>query len=363
MPPISPYSAVPLSAAMAPKPGLSIAREGDGVVMENAGLRLFVNAAGQVSTMVDKSAGRSVLSEPGNVLQIFEDRPLVWDAWDIDPFFEDRMEVLDSPAVLEIVEDTPHRVSLRVTRSFKSSRLSQEIRLTAASNRVDFVTDVDWYETHTLMKVAFPTTLLSPRATYDIQWGHIERPTHRNPSWDAAKYEVCGHQWADLSDGGCGVAVLNDCKYGYDIRDHVMRLSLIKSATMPDVGADQGAHHFTYALFPHAGGWQGKVEPEAAALNHPVRVTGGVPVPPVVVCTAPNVVIETLKPADHGLGFVLRAYESHRIACTADFQVPGWVTRASVCDLMEDEIASLEVDNGVASVPLTPFQIVTLRFQ
>ncbi|MEM6467599.1 MAG: glycoside hydrolase family 38 C-terminal domain-containing protein, partial [Pseudomonadota bacterium] len=304
MPPIAPYSATALGKAVAPRPGLSIVQDGAAYRLENALVAVEVNGAGQLTRVLDKATGREVLSAPGNQFQLFEDRPLVWDAWDIDGFFEDRPTLLDGPAEIEIAEDTAHRVALRVTHRFGVSNLTQLIRLSSATRQIDFVTQVDWHETHTLLKVAFPVNVLSPRATYDIQWGHIERPTHRNTSWDAAMFEVCGHQWADLSDGGFGVALLNDCKYGHDIHNNVMRLSLIKSATMPDVGADQGPHAFTYALLPHAGGWQGEVQAAAAALHHPVRVTGGAERPPFVACAQPNVVIETLKPADFGPGFV-----------------------------------------------------------
>ncbi|MEM9270400.1 MAG: glycoside hydrolase family 38 C-terminal domain-containing protein, partial [Pseudomonadota bacterium] len=189
----------------------------------------------------------------------------------------------------------------------------------------------------------------------------IERPTHRNTSWDAAMFEVCGHQWADLSDGGFGVALLNDCKYGHDIHNNVMRLSLIKSATMPDVGADQGPHAFTYALLPHAGGWQGEVQAAAAALNHPVRVTGGVERSPFVACAQSNVVIETLKPADFGPGFVLRLFESHRIAGRVSLQLPNWVRTVERCNLMEDVTGALDVVDATVSFDLAPFEIVTLK--
>ncbi|MEO1550239.1 MAG: glycoside hydrolase family 38 C-terminal domain-containing protein [Pseudomonadota bacterium] len=361
MPTIAPYSSLSLDSAVPPPPGLCLRIEADHHVLENAQLVVEVDPAGRLSRVFDKVAGREVLSAPGNALQCFEDRPLVWDAWDIDPFFEDRPSVLDAPAQVEIAERSAHRVALRVTHRMGASTITQDIRLTAASRRIDFVTDVDWHETHCLLKVAFPTTILAPRATYEIQWGSIERPTHRNTSWDAAKFEVCGHSWADLADGSYGVALLNDCKYGYDICEGVMRLSLIKSATMPDVGADQGAHRFTYALMPHGGGWQGLVQAEAAALNHPVRLTGGEARDAPVTCHAPNVVIETLKPADFGSGFVLRLYESHRIAGAVRLSLPSWVTKVERCNLMEDVQGVLDLEEGGLTLPLKPFEIVTLR--
>ncbi|NRB00758.1 MAG: hypothetical protein HRU32_13225 [Rhodobacteraceae bacterium] len=362
--PIRPYEAVELVAAP-PEPGLTIKRDGAVAILENALLRVEVNAAGQLSRVYDKKEARDVLDDGacGNRLQLFEDRPLVWDAWDIDPFFEDRLEELDGPAEIEIVEDTPVRVSLRVSRGFKSSTITQEIRLTSASKRVDFVTHVNWHETHTLLKVAFPVDVHAPRATYDIQWGSIERPTHRNTSWDAARFEVCGQRWADLSDGGYGVALLSDCKYGYDIRDNMMRMSLIKSATMPDVEADQGEHVFTYALLPHAGCWRGAVEQEAAALNHPVRLTGGSPVAPLVGCDHANIVLETLKPRDAGGGWVARFYEAHRKKGNVTLAFAEDVGAVHLCDLEENILETLELKHGEATLTVTPFQIVSLLME
>jgi alpha-mannosidase len=187
----------------------------------------------------------------GNKLELFEDRPVSWDAWDIDIFFEDRGEVVGGLTRLEIVETGPLRAVVEIERAFRQSRLTQRIVMHRASLRVDFETEVDWHETHLLLKAAFPVDIRAARADFDIQWGQIDRPTHRNTSWDAAQFEVPAQKWADLSEGNYGVALLNDCKYGYDVRGDVMRLSLIKSATMPDSGADQGHHRFTYSLLPH----------------------------------------------------------------------------------------------------------------
>lgn len=363
MPEIAPYQAMSMTHAIPPKPGLSIKASGEGFSLENSNMRATISAAGHLTELFDKNAGRQVLSGVGNTFQLFEDRPLVWDAWDIDPFFEDRAQLLDSVTSIDVVEDTKHRVAVRVEFTFNNSRVTQDIRLGANSRRLDFVTEVDWHETHTLLKVAFPVAILSPRATYDIQWGHIERPTHRNTSWDAAKFEVCGHYWADLSDAGYGVALLNDCKYGHDIRDNVMRLSLIKSATMPDTGADQGMHRFTYALLPHEGDWRGIVDVEAAALNHPVRVSGGTESKPLVTTDADNVVIETLKPADVDNGFVLRLYEAHRKSGRIGLSFSRPLQRVFRCNLLEDHEAEVAIAGATVELDLRPFEIVTLLCQ
>ncbi|MEO0914612.1 MAG: glycoside hydrolase family 38 C-terminal domain-containing protein, partial [Pseudomonadota bacterium] len=291
--------------------------EDGGAVLENSLLRVSIGPHGMLTSVYDKRAGREVLKPGmfGNKLELFEDRPVSWDAWDIDIFFEDRGEVVTALNSLEITENGPLRATVEITRAFRRSSLKQRIQLARHSARIDFDTEVDWHETHLLLKAAFPVAVRAARAEFDIQWGQIDRPTHRNTSWDAAQFEVPAQKWADLSEGDYGVALLNDCKYGYDIRADVLRLSLIKSATMPDATADQGLHRFTYALLPHLGNTRLDVRREAYALNKPPRIfqgSGSAGAPsPLVSCEDPRVVIETVKPAEDGKGVIIRLFEAH----------------------------------------------------
>ncbi len=255
-------------------------------------------------------------------------------------------------------------------------------------------TVIDWRERHILLKVAFPVDILAPAATYEIQYGNVQRPTHRNTSWDWARFETCGQKWADLSEGGYGVSLLNDCKYGHDIRGNVMRLSLLRSPTYPDPEADQGEHRFTYSLLPHAGGWDSGTIPEAYALNDPVLVWGesgagvreqeaggrsqesGVrsqragSVPSFVACDAANIVIETVKRAEDGRGFIVRLYESQRrrgeIVLTTAFPLAA----AYHTNLLEESQAELSPEPAVyggrkqgsrVTLFVKPHEIVTLR--
>ncbi len=167
---------------------------------------------------------------------------------------------------------TPFEAAVRFVRTFGDSRITQVMRLAAGSRRLEFDTRVDWHERHRFLKVAFPVAIRSTRATYEIQHGHIERPTVANTSWDEARFEVCGHRWADLSESGYGVALLNDGKYGYDVRGHVMRLSLLRAPAYPDPEADQGEHRFAYALLPHAGPFYEEVVAEAESFNLPITI-------------------------------------------------------------------------------------------
>ena len=174
--------------------------------------------------------------------------------------------------LIEVVESGPLRATLEIRRRILHSEYVQRISLAYNQPRLDFDTHVNWSERHILLKVAFPVDILTPVATYEIQWGNVQRPTHRNTSWDWAGFETCAQKWVDLSEGDYGVSVLNDCKYGHDIRDNVMRISLLRSPTMPDPEADQGEHHFVYSLFPHTGNWNETTIAAAYALNDPLIV-------------------------------------------------------------------------------------------
>lgn len=174
----------------------------------------------------------------------------------------------------ELLEAGPLRAALKLCRTYRDSTITQTIRLSAGSRRLDFHTGVDWHEQHILLRVAFPLNVLNTVATYDIQWGEIQHPTHGNTKWDYARFEVPGQKWADISEGGFGVALLNDCKHGYSAQDNVLKLSLIKSSTSPDLHADQGHHEFTYALLSHAGNLS-EVRLKARRLNDPVVVLPG----------------------------------------------------------------------------------------
>ena len=363
----------PLQAAedwAAPQEGVRAEALADGgVVLENALLRVVIGPHGMLTSVHDKRAAREVL-KPGmfaNKLELFEDRPVSWDAWDIDIFFEDRGEVVTALNSLEIIESGPLRATVEIRRAFRRSTLVQRVRLTRSSARIDFDTEVDWHETHLLLKAAFPVAVRAARARFDIQWGQIDRPTHRNTSWDAAQFEVPAQKWADLSEGDFGVALLNDCKYGYDVRADVLRLSLIKSATMPDATADQGLHRFTYALLPHLGDSRMDVRREAYALNRPPRLFSGTntagapPSGPIAATSDPRVVIETVKPAEDGNGIVLRLFEARNTRGPVRLRVHPDVRAVEACGLLETRRDPLELRDGLVEFELGNHEIKTLR--
>ncbi|MCA1598982.1 MAG: glycosyl hydrolase-related protein, partial [Chloroflexi bacterium] len=244
--------------------------------------------------------------------------------------------------------------------------------------RIDFPTHVDWHEHQTLLKAAFPVTVNAPRATFDIQWGNVERPTHWNTSWDWARFETCAHKWADLSEGDYGVALLNDCKYGYDIKGQTIRLSLIKSGVYPDPEADQGEHIFSYALLPHAGDWRGgEVVRQAYLFNMPATgyvrpardmsaadtvVPQALPSACSLVATSrPGLVIETIKPAEDGDGLIVRFYDAHNTRGEATLTFARPIASAEETNMLEETQGPAVYDGHDLRVAVRPYGIGTFR--
>lgn len=371
----APYSVIGLTETQdvpfVSTPVLSASQSDGQTVLENALIRVEFNAGGDITRLYDKQATREVLlpNEVANSLLVFEDRPMNFDAWDIDIFYEDRVEKIEGVESFTIIEQGPLRAGVSINRRYKNSEIRQKIYLYADSKRLDFDTWIDWHEHHLLLKVAFPVDVINPRATFDVQWGNVERATHRNTSWDWARFETCAHKWADLSEGNYGVALLNDCKYGYDIHGQVMRLTLLKSATSPDANADQGEHLMVYSLLPHEGDWRNQVIEEAYDLNNPLilrHVSGGaaggnLPVS-LVSTTGTPVVIETVKLAEDGNGLIVRLYEDRRNRGKVMVKAGFPVAEVHRCNLLEENEGSLDVMEDQVQIDITPYQIVSLRF-
>jgi alpha-mannosidase len=341
------------------------------LLLENRYLRVELNADGDITRIYDKESRREVLPQGviANQFQAFEDRPLFWDAWDVDIFYDDKHWLADSATSIRVVESGPLRATLAIERRILHSSYTQRISLPYNSARLDIETQMDWRERHILLKVAFPVEILAPTATYEIQWGNVQRPTHRNTSWDWARFETCAHKWVDLSEGDYGVSLLNDCKYGHDIRDNVMRISLLRSPTMPDPEADQGEHRFTYSLLPHQGSWNEQTVREAYALNDSLLVyqpaeassSKRQQVTSLMAVNAAHVIIETIKQAEDGDGVIVRLYEGQRrrgsVTLSTGFALAGaWRT-----NLLEHNEQELVVDGRQVTFSVRPYEIVTLR--
>jgi alpha-mannosidase len=358
-------------AAPADIPPVRTSTHGGKVTLDNGILRVDVDTNGQLAAIFDHRAGRQVLApgKPGNVLQLHRDYPNNWDAWDIDIFTAETCEEIRAVESLEVLEDHPLRATVRVVRRFGNSTLTQAICLSAGSPRLDFLTEVDWQESRKLLKAAFPVNVHSMRAAYETQFGHVERPTHYNTSWDLARFEVCAHRWADLAEGDYGVALLNDCKYGYDIAGHTMRLSLLRAPGAPDPAADRGRHEFTYSLLPHPGDFQaGGVVAAANALNYPLQLvevasqSGSLPERETFFSVdQPGVVIEAIKKAEKENAVIVRLYEAHNCHCRVTFRTTLSDPSIATADLMEHTLKPLECHDSAVVLEIAPFEIVTLK--
>lgn len=332
---------------------------------------------GHIISLVDVQAERELIPEgkKANLFQAFEDKPHNYDAWDINVYYKEKMWPVEALESIELVEKTPYRGTLKIIRRFMDSTIVQYMTLRHDSAMIEFRTEVDWKEKQVLLKVAFPSDVHNDKATYDIQYGNIERPTHSNTSWDAAKFEVCGHHWADLSEGNYGVSLLNDCKYGYDITDRQLRLTLIKSPIAPNEDADREMHHFTYAYYPHSGDLRHSDTIERGyCLNNPVtarvhestdRKENEFSLPgthSLVTSDCSNVVVEVVKEAEDSSHLILRVYETGygrtkaRIAMGID-AIGVWET-----DMEEKcELRSIMVEDNAFTDWFNPYEIKTYK--
>jgi alpha-mannosidase len=340
--------------------------------LENSELSVRFDVHGNITSIESLEDGTEYIEagKLGNVFQLLEDKPLFWSAWDVDPFaYETAQDLLRSES-FEIVERGPVRGAAEEVKNSGHSTYSQRISVGPNTcNRFD--TEIDWHEEDKMLKVAFPVNINSGRATYEIQFGNVERPTHYNTSWDIAKFEVCAQKWVDLSEGDQGVAMLNDSKYGHDIHGNVMRLTLLRSPKAPDPIADMGRHRFTYTILPHYGpyNYAGIVQ-AAYALNAPVRHAmlpshagqAGV-LPPLVSCEDRNIVIESVKKAEDSGDLIVRLYECHNSRGGSEISCARGIKGALLCDLEENEIAELEVSDGVVAFEYKPFEIITIKLR
>ncbi|MFD4871906.1 alpha-mannosidase [Streptomyces sp. NPDC058420] len=344
-------------------------------VLDNGVVRVELADDGTLASVRDlRHGGREVLADQGNLLRLHTDLPNYWDAWDVDKHYKNRFtDLLDADSIT-VVDQDPLLGAIRVERSFgKGSKIVQTITVRAGSPRIDFETDIDWHEAEKFLKAGFPVDIRAAHSSAEIQFGHIQRPTHTNTSWEAARFEVSGHRWVHLAEPGYGVAVINDSTYGHDVSRTVredggttttVRLSLVRAPRIPDPGADQGKHRITYSLLPGA-----SIEDAVAegyALNLPLRVadSGGAP-DPVVSVDGGGITVEAVKLADDESGdVVVRLYESNGGRAEGVLRTGFPLAGARITDLLERPLPDeVTVDGDSVAVSLRPFQILTLRLE
>ncbi len=324
---------------------------------------------GDIVGIYDKQNKREVIKkgERANVLRAFEDYPKCYDNWEITSYYKDKMWEVNEVESVEKFDDGIC-AGLKIRKRFLNSVIEQKICLYDDIPRIDFDSYVDWKQDHILLKAMFPVDIHAEKAVYDIQFGTVERPTHRNTSWDAAKFEVCAHKFADLSEGDYGVSLMNDCKYGYDILGNEMSITLIKSGTYPNPDADKCEHRFVYSLYPHSGNHcEGKTIQQAFSLNVPMYARtisaqqGTLPEEySLIKCNAENVIVDTVKKAEDSGGVVIRLYETYNRRTKVRLE-PGFeVKECSMADMTENKQKQMKIKNGAIELEVRPFEIVTL---
>lgn len=336
----------------------------DGYSLENPYLLVKVDAFGQLVSVWDKETGSEWLAGTANRFCMYRDTPRIFDAWDIDSMYEQSSVELPEKAVIEIGESGALYQSLRVMRKLNNSWLKQEIRLGSTSRHIDFVTEIDWQESHKLLKVNFPLDIQTDEMLNEIQFGYIRRPMHQSRTSDADRFEVCQHKWSAMIEAGRGAALLNDCKYGISGENRSLNLTLLKAAKAPDPNADIGKHTFCYSLYC----WNtpflsSQVIQKAYELN-----TG--------VCCVPrnsgtgsylsvekqNVIAETIKYAHDGSGdLILRLYESKNTRTTTKVWMDLAGFEVYEADMLEQAKQPLVHDKKSVSLDFSGFEIKTLR--
>jgi len=354
---------------------------------------------GVITSLVDLVADREVIPKGRKAAQlvIMDDKPLYWQAWDVEVYhLETRKEL--PPGRVYVLESGPLKASLcveiQISRSsWIKTTISLQAAVGGAGSYVEFENEIEWREDMKFLKVEFPVDVYNTEASYETQYGIVRRPTHYNTTWDMAKFEVCCHRWADLSEHGFGVSILNDCKYGFATVGNVMRLSLIRAPKAPDAHADMGRHTFRYAILPHQGVVGETTVRTAAEFNNPVH-TGYVAsqqasianslLSTLTLSGSPSIILDHIKrgeddedvstgglPTRKGQSLILRFYDSlgGKANTTIATELP--VKKAFKINLLEDDLEELdfvrcEVDGKEVTnikVTLRPFEVATYRLQ
>ncbi|MET0415980.1 MAG: glycoside hydrolase family 38 C-terminal domain-containing protein, partial [Actinoplanes sp.] len=338
---------------------------------DNGVVRAAFDQAGLLVSFVAEGREMIAPGEAAALLQVFRDTPNQWDAWDIDAHYQRHVTELRSAESISPEED-----ALTVRRLWNDSSFEQIFRLETGAVQLDIETRVDWQEREKLLKLAFPLAVHADRASSEIQFGHVHRPTHANTSWDSARFETVAHRWVHVGEPGFGAALANDSTYGHDITRRwtadgatytMVRQSLLRAPRFPDPYADRGFHVLRAALRPAATVLEAL--DSGYRLNLPTRtIAGGGPVAPLVTVSAPSVVVEAVKLAEDRSGdLIVRLYEARGGRARARVELSSPAGRAWTTDLLERPPSDPAVQASVwaagepIEIAFRPFEIVTLR--
>lgn len=331
--------------------------------LENVHLRAEFDEMGRLSALIDKRSGRDTLSGPANQLLAFRDLPAQYDAWDIDRNYRDQCWPIDTLVSLAVVERGPHRAALRIEWRYESSTIVQIASLAADGKHIEFDTAIDWQEKNTLLKASFPLDLRVTQTVAEMQFGHLARATHANTSWDEARFEYPMHRWVRAGEADLGVAILNDCKYGYDFHDGALRLTILRAPTWPWDGADIGAHRLRYGVYLYND--PDEVPQVAERFNQPLQVrdASADQARSLVDIDTPAIAIESIKKAEDGTAVIVRLYERFGRRCTGTLALAPEVTSAHFTDLLESEGDALDIASDAISLTFSGFEIKTLKLE
>lgn len=336
--------------------------------LENEKVRVLFDDKKNIVSVFDKIENREIIKDGEKIRFVaYDDYPINYDAWDIDQGYDLQSFSVDNVTLVEVLRESG-KVGLKTVRKFVSSTITETVYISDNDALVEFKDDVEWHEHHVLLRKLFPTNLLSETATCEIQYGNTERPTHSNTSWDKAKFEFCAHRYIDISESDYGVAIINDCKYGFSAKDGTIGISLIKSGTYPDQQADQGRHEINYGLLCHKNAVNASsVVERAYAYNNPcyvINASGKGTLPErysLISVDKDDVIIDAVKPAEDGDGVIVRLYEAKKRRANCSINFGFNINKVKLCDLMEREKENLSFENNSVKVKLKPFEIITLK--
>ena len=363
LPPCGSISLRPAEGEQCAFRAAAVSETADGFLMENGEVKAVIDRKGEVISFILKESGREFAAEPMNHFRLYKDVPRLFDAWDIDSNYQ--LQEIDGAFDVQIeIFSQGLEAALKVTGRISESSYTQIIRLGAESRRLEFDTSIDWKELHRLLKTSFPVTVYAENGINEMQFGYVEKPTHRSKAYDKDRFEVCNHRYSALCDGAHGAAVLNDCKYGISMNGNALELTLLRAAACPEMRADNRVHHFTYAFTAWEGTFAGcDVVRQGYELNvKPLTAEGGCRDFSLLSVEKDNIILDTIKPAEDGSGdLILRFYESKKAACTTTVNLAMDGVRAYICDMLENRQQELPAADGELELAFRAFEVKTVR--